>query len=50
MLESETELEQWIRDEVIAGHTEFLADPSKAVPAEEVLARIKARRANAGPR
>jgi hypothetical protein len=38
-------LEQWLRDEVIAGHQEYLADPSQAVPVEDVLARIKARRA-----
>jgi hypothetical protein len=38
-------LEQWLRDEVIAGHQEYLADPSRAVPVEDVLARIKARRA-----
>jgi antitoxin ParD1/3/4 len=35
-------LEQWLRDEVIDGHREYLADPSQAVAAE---ARIKARRA-----
>jgi antitoxin ParD1/3/4 len=37
--------EQWLRDEVIAGHQEYLADPSQAIPAEDILARIKARRA-----
>jgi hypothetical protein len=37
--------EQWLRDEVLAGHAEYLADPSQGIPAEDVLARIKARRA-----
>jgi hypothetical protein len=31
--------------EVMAGHHEYLADPSKGVPAEAILDRIKARRA-----
>jgi hypothetical protein len=38
-------LEQWLRDEVTARHQEYLADPSRAVPLEDVLARIDARRA-----
>jgi hypothetical protein len=32
-------------EEVIAGHAEYLTDLSKGVAAEEVLSRIKARRA-----
>ena len=39
------EVERWLRDEVLRGHAEYLADPGSAVPAEDVLARIKARRA-----
>ena len=35
-------IEQWLRDEVILGHQEYLADPSRGVPAEDILARIKA--------
>ena len=34
-----------VREEVIAGHREYLADPSKGVPAEAIFGRIKARRA-----
>jgi antitoxin ParD1/3/4 len=45
LLERDAAVEQWLRDEVIAGHREYLADPSQGVPAEDVLARIKARRA-----
>ena len=39
-----TGTERWLCDEVVPGHAEYLADPSKAVPAEDVLSRIKARR------
>jgi antitoxin ParD1/3/4 len=45
LLERDAAVEQWLRDEVIAGHQEYLADPSRGVPAEDILARIKARRA-----
>ena len=31
-------------EEVVAGHNEYLADPSKGVPADGVLADVKARR------
>jgi putative addiction module CopG family antidote len=45
LLEREAAVERWLREEVVAGHQEYLADPSKGVPAEAVLDRIKARRA-----
>ena len=45
LLEHETAVERWLREEVVAGHREYLADPSKAVPAEEILDRIEARHA-----
>jgi antitoxin ParD1/3/4 len=45
MRERDAVVGQWLRDEVIAGHQEYLADPSQGVPAKEVLGRIKARRA-----
>ena len=38
-------LDKWLREEVVVGHVEYLADPSQAVAAEEILSRIKARRA-----
>lgn len=44
LMERDAALERWLRTEVVAGHAEYLAAPSKAVPAEELLARIKARR------
>ena len=45
LLERDEAVERWLREDVVAGHAEYLADPSKAVPAEAILGRIKARRA-----
>ena len=45
LLERDAAVERWLREEVMAGHQEYLADPSKGVPAEAILDRIKARRA-----
>jgi antitoxin ParD1/3/4 len=44
LLEREAVIEKWLREEVKAGHAEYLADPSKAIPASTILGRIKARR------
>ncbi|RDJ25013.1 type II toxin-antitoxin system ParD family antitoxin [Bosea caraganae] len=44
LIERDAALERWLREEVVAGHAEYLAAPSKGVPAEEVLDHIKARR------
>jgi antitoxin ParD1/3/4 len=45
LLERDAAVERWLRDEVIAGHKEYIADPSQGVPADEILDRIKTRRA-----
>lgn len=45
LLDREAAVEKWLREEVVGGHREYLADPSKGVPAEAILERIKARRA-----
>ena len=45
LLERDAAVERWLREDVMAGHQEYVADPSKGVPAEAVLDRIKARRA-----
>jgi antitoxin ParD1/3/4 len=45
LVERDAAVEQWLRDEVIAGHQEYKADPSKGIPADALLARIKANRA-----
>jgi antitoxin ParD1/3/4 len=44
LLERDSAVERWLREEVVAGHMEYLADPSKGVPADAVLERIKRRR------
>ena len=44
LLERDAALERWLREEVVAGHQEYTADPSKGVPAEKVVDRIRARR------
>jgi antitoxin ParD1/3/4 len=44
LLERDRQVEQWLRDEVVPGHAEYLADPSKGVPADEIMNRIRSRR------
>jgi putative addiction module CopG family antidote len=44
LMDRDAAVEQWLRDDVANGHQEYLADPSRGVPAEAVLDRIKARR------
>ncbi|MCG8405202.1 MAG: type II toxin-antitoxin system ParD family antitoxin [Phycisphaerales bacterium] len=44
LIEREAALDKWLREEVVAGHQEYLDDPSKAVSSTEILARIKQRR------
>lgn len=46
LMERDAAVERWLREEVVAGHKEYLADLSKGVPADAVLGRIKARRAS----
>ena len=45
LMERDAAVEHWLREEVVAGHAEYVADPSKAVPARDVLDRLKRRRA-----
>ena len=45
LMERDAAVEKWLREEVLAGHAEYLADPSQAVPANDILDRIEARRA-----
>ena len=45
LLDREIALEDWLRTEVVAGHQEYLDNPSDVVPASEILDRIKSRRA-----
>jgi len=45
LMERDAVVEKWLREEVAAGHAEYFADPSKGVPADQILDRVKARRA-----
>lgn len=44
LIDRDVALDRWLRDEVVAGHAEYLADPGKAMDAENVLAHLKDRR------
>ena len=44
LLDRDAALERWLKEEVVAGHKEYLADPAKGVAADKVLAHVKARR------
>jgi len=45
LLARDAATEKWLVEEVLAGHQEYLDDPSRGIPAESLLERIKARRA-----
>jgi Arc/MetJ-type ribon-helix-helix transcriptional regulator len=47
LLDRDDSLERWLREEVVAGHAEYISDPAQAVPADDVLAHLRARRARA---
>jgi antitoxin ParD1/3/4 len=49
LLERDAAVERWLREEVVPGHGEYLADPTEGVPADAVLKRIKSRRATRKP-
>jgi antitoxin ParD1/3/4 len=49
LFERDAAVERWLREEVVPGHREYLADPAKGVPADAVLKRIKSRRAARKP-
>ncbi|MEM9966215.1 MAG: type II toxin-antitoxin system ParD family antitoxin [Asticcacaulis sp.] len=44
LMERDAAIDKWLREEVIPGHQEYLADPSKGVPADQIMKRLKARR------
>ncbi|QJE74632.1 type II toxin-antitoxin system ParD family antitoxin [Aerophototrophica crusticola] len=44
LLEQEDSLERWLREEVVPGYEAYRSDPDNIIPADQVLARIKARR------
>ncbi|ESQ86727.1 ribbon-helix-helix domain-containing protein [Asticcacaulis benevestitus] len=44
LIERDAAVDKWLREKVIPGHEEYLADPSKGVPADQIMARLIARR------
>jgi putative addiction module CopG family antidote len=44
LMERDAAIDRWLREDVVPGHQEYLADPSKAVPADQIMERLKARR------
>jgi putative addiction module CopG family antidote len=42
LVERDSTLETWLREEVVAGHKAYLDDPSQGVPADAILGRITA--------
>jgi antitoxin ParD1/3/4 len=49
LLERDAAVERWLREEVVPGHQEYLADSTKGVTAYAILKRIKSRRAPRKP-
>jgi len=49
LLERDAAVERWLREQVLPGHREYLADRAKGVAADAVLPRIKSRRAARKP-
>ncbi len=43
--ERDDAVERWLRTEVVAAHDALKADPSKAIPADRVMDRLRARAA-----
>lgn len=43
--ERDAAVERWLREEVVPAAKAFEADPSRGIPADQVLERIKARHA-----
>ena len=46
LLQRDAEIDHWLRHEVVAGHAEYLTDPSAAIAADVLLDRIKNSRAS----
>jgi antitoxin ParD1/3/4 len=46
LLEDEKAFDHWVDEELPARYDEYLKDPSRAIPAEEVQARFEARKAS----
>ena len=44
LMDRDLALERWLREEVVPGHAEYRRDPAKAVDADDLLDRLRARR------
>lgn len=44
LIDRDHALDRWLHQEVVAGHAEFLADPSLAIDADDVLTHLRDRR------
>lgn len=44
LLDRDRSLDAWLREDVVAGHAEYLANPEKAIRAEDVLVHLRDRR------
>lgn len=44
LMAREAKFEKWLREEVVASYDEYKADPSRAIPIEDVMERLRARR------
>jgi putative addiction module CopG family antidote len=44
LIERDAAVEKWLREEVVKGYDEYMADPSSAIPIEEVMNHIRAGR------
>ncbi len=44
LMERDAAVERWLKEEVVTGHMAHVAEPETGVPADQVLARLKARR------
>ncbi len=45
LMDRDAAFDRWLIDDVVSGHQEYLADPSKGVPADILLDNIESRRA-----
>ena len=43
LLDRDIALEKWLREEVVKSYDEYQADPSSAIPADNVMVRIRGR-------
>lgn len=44
LMERDAAVERWLKEEVVAGHMDYMAAPESGVPADQMMTRLKARR------